>query len=141
MYLSFVEYKNMGGQDIEETTFNDLEFEASAVIDWWTFNRLHGEVVYPEALKKCMYRLIGLILERQSALATNAPISDSSSSVQPGIIQESNDGVSTTYNVMSAKEAISTLDTEIGNIIRMYLQGIRNSLGHKLLYRGVYPDE
>jgi len=141
MYLTYDEYADMGGQDIEETTFNDLEFEASSIIDWWTFNRLHGETEYPQALKKCMYRLIKLILDRQSALATKSPDSSDSSVIQPGIIQESNDGVTTMYNTLSAKEAVNTLDTEMGNIIRMYLQGIRNSLGHKLLYRGVYPDE
>ena len=141
MYLTYDEYADMGGQDIEETTFNDLEFEASSIIDWWTFNRLHGEIQYPEALKKCMYKLINLILERQTALTAKVPDSSDSNRVMPGIIQESNDGVTTMYNTLSAKEAVNTLDTEMGNIIRMYLQGIRNSLGHKLLYRGVYPDE
>ena len=88
-----------------------------------------------------MYKLIKLIQEKQIATALAPSSSDTSSTIQPGIIQESNDGVSTSYNTLSAKEAAETITKELENTVKMYLQGVRTSLGHRLLYRGVYPDE
>lgn len=138
MYLTFEEYQEYGGT-LEETAFNDLEFQARSVIDWWTFNRLSNETVYPEAVKRCVFRLIKLINDRQQAMLVGSQSSDSTKAA--GIASESNDGVSTTYNTLSATEAVDTLQKEMEDVIRLYLSAIRNSLGHNLLYRGVYPDE
>ena len=66
MYLTYEEYQNFGGT-LDETAFNDIEFEAEAHIDWYTFNRLWKQTEYPERLKKCMFHIIRL-LERQLAL-------------------------------------------------------------------------
>lgn len=57
MYLTYAEYTNMGGT-LDETAFNDFEFEAESIVDWYTFNRLHNMTTYPEKLKRCMYSLI-----------------------------------------------------------------------------------
>lgn len=138
MYLTFEEYQEYGGT-LEETAFNDLEFQARSVIDWWTFNRLSNETEYPEAVKRCVFRLIQLINDRQQAMLVGSQSSDSTKAA--GIASESNDGVSTTYNTLSATEAVDTLQKEMEDVIRLYLSAIRNSLGHNLLYRGVYPDE
>lgn len=138
MYLTFDEYQQYGGT-LEETTFQDLAFEAESVINWWTFNRLQNEETYPEAVKRCMYKLISLISDRQKAMIVDA--SGTNGVITAGITGESNDGVSTTYNTLSAGEATDTLKDEMHLAIRMYLQGIKNSLGHNLLYRGVYPGE
>ena len=138
MYLEYTEYQEMGGT-LDETTFQQLEFEARSVIDWWTFNRLQKETEYPEAVKRCIFKLIGLIQDKQKAMIVDANSEDGSK--QAGIASESNDGVSTSYNTLSAKEAVETLQKEFEDTIRMYLNGIKNSLGHKLLYRGIYPNE
>ena len=138
MYLTFDEYQQYGGT-LEETTFQDLAFEAESVINWWTFNRLQNEETYPEAVKRCMYKLISLISDRQKAMIVDA--AGTNGVITAGITGESNDGVSTTYNTLSAGEAADTLKDEMHLAIRMYLQGIKNSLGHNLLYRGVYPGE
>ena len=45
MYLTFDEYQEYGGT-LDEAAFYQLEFEARAVIDWWTFNRLQNEEEY-----------------------------------------------------------------------------------------------
>lgn len=139
MYLTYDEYINMGGAEMPETTFQQIEFEARCVIDYWTFNRLQKETEYPEAIKRCMLKLIQMISDKQKAMLTDIQASDGT--VKAGIIQEANDGVSASYNTLTAKEAVDTLQNEFPNTIRMYLTGVRNSLGHKLLYRGVYPDE
>ena len=139
MYLTYDEYANFGGNALEETAFQQLEFEARSIIDWWTFNRLQREENYPEALKRCMFKLIALLLDKERASAIDPETS--TLSVKPGLASESNDGVSAKYNTLSAKEAVDTIQKEIDNTIQTYLKGIRNSLGHNLLYRGIYPNE
>lgn len=139
MYLTYDEYTNFGGDALEETAFQQLEFEARTVVDWWTFNRLQNEENYPEAVKRCMFALIKLLQQKQQAMIVDA--SATNGSTQAGITGESNDGVSTTYNVMSAKEAVDAMKAELDNTIRMYLSNVKNSLGHKVLYRGLYPNE
>lgn len=138
MYLTYEEYLRYGGT-LDETAFQQLEFEARAVVDWWTFNRLQNEETYPEAVKRCIYKLIQLIANKQQAMVVDGQSSDET--VKPGIVSESNDGVSTSYNTLSAKEAIDTMQAEVAATIQLYLNGVKNSLGHKVLYRGVYPDE
>ena len=139
MYLTYDEYIAMGGETLEETAFDNLEFEARATIDWWTFNRLQNEVEYPEAVKRCMFALINLIKNKQDSMVTDAQAADGTK--QAGITHQSNDGVSISYNVMSASRLFDNAKSEIKTTIQQCLNGVVNSLGHKLLYRGVYPDE
>ena len=141
MYITYDDYMIMGGSALEETAFEQLEFEARAIIDYWTFNRLQKETEYPEAVKRCMFKLVSLINDKQKAMMVDAVSSTTNTVIQAGIASESNDGVSTSYNTLSAKEAVDTLQKEFSDTIQMYLTGVKNSLGHKLLYRGVYPDE
>lgn len=140
MYLTYDDYFNLGGTEItDETAFEQLEFEARCIIDWWTFNRLQNEETYPEAVKRCMFKLISLLNDKQKAMVVDAVSQDGT--VKAGVIHESNDGVATSYNTLSAKEAVEALGKATEDVIRMYLTGVRNSLGHKLLYRGLYPNE
>lgn len=139
MYLTYDEYIAMGGETLEETAFDNLEFEARATIDWWTFNRLQNDVEYPEAVKRCMFALINLIKNKQDSMVTDAQTADGTK--QAGITHQSNDGVSTSYNVISARSAVEMIKQDIQATIKMYLQGVRNSLGQKVLYRGIYPNE
>lgn len=141
MYLTFDEYLTFGGTLLEETAFDNLEFEARTVVDWWTYNRLQNDTEYPEAVKRCMYKLITMIKQKQDAQVLDGPNSAVTSSGRAGIMQESNDGVSTMYNVLSASEIVNQSQDEIKATIRMYLQNVRNSLGQKVLYRGLYPNE
>lgn len=138
MYLTFDEYQEFGGTLTDETAFTDLEFEARTIIDWWTYNRLQDEVEYPEAVKRCVFKLISIIKMKQDAQTLTGQEGVLN---RAGIINQSNDGVSTTYNVMTATEALDTVNAEIAHTIRKYLQGVRNSLGRKVLYRGLYPGE
>ena len=139
MYLTYTEYQNMGGT-LDEATFNDLEFEARTYVDWVTFNRLWGEEVIPQRVKECMYHIIRLVQNKLDALNANGS-GDGSSETSGGIISQSNDGVSITYNTMSAKDVIDQVNKELDDAINRYLQGITNSLGRRLLYRGLYPGE
>ena len=140
MYLTYLEYKSMGGT-LDETTFNDYEFQASAQVDWYTFNRFQKDTTYPEKLKKCMFHLIKLIQLQMDALTVGQTAGSDSSGASGGIASQSNDGVSISYNTLSAKDAVDLAGPEIKKTINQSLQGVMNSLGQKVLYRGLYPNE
>lgn len=140
MYLTYEEYQNMGGT-LDESAFQDLEFEARAYVDWMTFNRLWDEEVIPDRVKECMYHIIRLIENKLDALDANPAQGSESYDSSKGIVQQTNDGVSITFNKMSAKDIVDSMNDELQSGIQRYLQGVTNSLGKKLLYRGLYPGE
>lgn len=139
MYLTYTEYQEMGGT-LDETTFNDLAFEASSKIDWYTFNRLQNDTEYPDSLKRCMYRIIQYIQAEQQVSGLGDADS-TETGVNAGIASQSNDGVSISYNILSARDVVETGKAQIEQIIKQYLSSVVNSLGQKVLYRGVYPNE
>jgi len=138
MYLTYEEYQNMGGT-LDETTFDDLEFQAEALINWYTFNRLKNDTVFPEELKRLMKYLIGLAYSKSGML--DASGSGNSDNAGKMIASQSNDGVSISYNILSAKDAMDSIKSEGESAIQQYLQGVMNEAGRKLLYRGLYPGE
>lgn len=140
MYLTYEEYIQMGGEALEDTAFENLEFEARTQIDWWTFGRLKNEAEQSEAVKRCMYKLIELLDKQQKVLMVDAV--DEDGNIKAGLMaHQSNDGVSSTYNVITGNMAVRVLKSQLDNTIKMYLQDVRDSLGRKVLYRGLYPNE
>lgn len=139
MYLTYLEYQNYGGT-ADETTFNDLEFEASSVVDWYTFNRLQNESEYPEAVKRCIYKIIQYIVAQQQVNGLDTA-SAQNNAEGAGIASQSNDGVSVSYNVLNAKDVVDNSKAQIKQIVDQYLSAVKNKLGQKVLYRGVYPNE
>ena len=156
MYLDYETYQNMGGT-LDESAFNNFEYEAETVVNWYTFNRLKDEKEYPDELSRCMYRLIDLAKLRADALmlgAQSVTIATGDSgggqvttvTTSPYISHQSNDGVSVSYNALDAKDLFGQLQMDKrGNLLEetvfRYLQGVRNSKGYRLTYRGLYPDE
>lgn len=138
MYLTYEEYQNMGGT-LDETAFNDFEFEASAQIDWYTFCRLQHDAEVPMAVKRCAYALIKMLQDKRSAMLVGGASADGQT--QAGIASQSNDGVSVSFNVLSARDLVDMSKDAIEQLVQQYLQGVKNELGRKVLYRGVYPDE
>lgn len=139
MYLTYEEYTNMGGT-LDETAFEQFEWEARTKVDWYTFNRLQNEETYPEAVKRCVFKLISLLQAQDSAMGTSA-VNAEDASVTSQIASYSNDGVSVSYNTLSAKETLEAADNAVKRCVNEYLQGVVNSLGQKVLYRGIYPNE
>lgn len=140
MYLTYAEYQEYGGT-LDETAFNDIEFEAESYVNWYTFDRLCDEDEIPERVKKCMYQIIKLIQKQLELMNTPITNSEDESESSAQVASEANDGVSVAYNVISANEALELAKKDVENSIKRYLQGVTNSLGRKLLYRGIYPDE
>lgn len=139
-YLEYEKYIEMGGS-LDLATFNDLSFEAESIINWVTFNRLKNEKELPEEVAKLMYRLIQLINAKQVASALPLENGGTVGGYASGIASQSNDGVSISYNVISASEIVNNSKKEMEEEVRKYLQGVTNSLGRKVLYRGLYPGE
>lgn len=142
MYLTYADYTEMGGT-LDESAFHDLEFEAETYIDWVTFNRLQNEdeEMIPDRVKQCMYHLIKLIAQQMFILNPDDATTESTGITGAGIASQSNDGVSISYNVLSARDALELSKADVDKTIHRYLQGVTNSLGRKLLYRGLYPNE
>ena len=98
-----------------------------------------------------MYQLIRLKYLEESLIG--ASLGDTGQAVgtsgiawtkEAGITQESNDGVSVSYNTLSAGELLAYLNGQKtkGDLVRQYLESIViNDLGRRILYRGVYPGE
>lgn len=155
MYLTYEAYQNMGGT-LDETTFNNFEYEAETIVNWYTFNRLKDEKEedYPAELARCMNRLIelakleadALLLGKQTIITTDGEGNKSTVETSAYIKSQSNDGVSISYNNVDASDLFNRLsslgkDNPLAQTVFRYLQGVRNSLGKKLTYRGLYPDE
>ena len=138
MYLTYDEYKTMGGT-LEEVPFNDFEFQAEVQINYATFSRLKTDNTFPNEVKRLTKYLVDL-LEKQAAAFS---LGKGSSSADSGayVTSQSNDGVSVSYNGMSSTDLVTMCKTEVQSAIKNYLDGVTNEAGHKLLYRGLYPGE
>ena len=141
MYLTYEQYQSLGGT-LSEAVFSDCEMEAEMLVNWFTFDRLKNEQTYSEDVQKCVYMLIKYIALQSGLDGSGNVNTDGSIKVtRGGIASESNDGVSASYNVLSAQELMENAKSKIEEIIKMSLQGVVNSLGRKVLYRGLYPGE
>lgn len=137
MYLTYEEYQNMGGT-LDVTAFDDLEFEAEALINWYTFNRLKNDSTFPVELKRLMKYLINLAYSKNELIDASGSGSDTAGKT---VASQSNDGVSVSYNILSAKDLMEATKNDAENAIKQYLQGVTNEAGRLLLYRGIYPNE
>lgn len=148
MYLNYDEYKDYGGT-LEEAEFQDLEYDAESTVNWYTFNRLKrpewSSVLRSEALKRCMYQLIRWKqMETELLSASSGGIGFGHGWVkEAGITQQSNDGVSTSYNTLSSGDLMAYFNgaKTKEDLMQRYLNGIVNDLGQSILYRGLYPGE
>lgn len=137
MYLTYEEYLNMGGT-LDESAFDNYLIDSEMLIDWYTFNRLHGETEIPERVKQCVFKLISLADMKSKSLVLGREVDGTGNA---SVSAQSNDGVSISYNTLSASQALDLIKLESGQIVKQYLNGVVNSVGRKLLYRGIYPDE
>lgn len=143
-YLTFAEYTEMGGTITTETLFNSLALDAQGYIDWYTFNRLWKESWRTEdvmeRVKICMFQLIKL-LEVKASVLTPDVSSTGGINTNAQLMSQANDGVSATYAVLSGNALYEKSSQEINDCIMRYLNGVMNSAGRKILYRGLYPGE
>ena len=137
MYLSYEEYREMGGT-LDNTAFSNYLIDAETLIDWYTFNRLHNEIDIPVRVKQCVFKLISLADMKAKSFVLGREVDGTGNAA---VSAQSNDGVSISYNTLSASQAFDLIKSESNQIVKQYLNGVVNSIGRKLLYRGIYPDE
>ena len=126
-YLTYKEYTSLGGEQIGETPFNLLEFEARKQIDIRTQKRLANLQTIPNEVKLCMFNLINRIS------SYNTTTQDANKNVA----NESIDGYSITYITSTQiREIIASKNVEIDNIIMNDLYGVIVNNEH-LIYVGV----
>ena len=141
MYLSYDEYKEYGG-NLDETTYNEFEFEAEALVNYYTFNRLKNDTVIDEPVKRLIFVLIDIAQKKEATLGLGVSSSSSESNASDVYItRQANDGVDTTYNSMSAATLYQLCRQETSRAIQRYLAQVVNQAGQKVLYRGLYPGE
>lgn len=141
MYLSYTEYQDYGGT-LDETTYNAYEFEAEAIINYYTFDRLKQDSEVNESVKRLVYTLVDIAERKAAALALGmSSSSETSASSQVYITKQSNDGVATSYNGMSASNLFNICKSETKNAVIRYLSNVVNEAGRKVLFRGLYPGE
>lgn len=153
LYLPYITYKGLGGT-LDEITFSRFEYEAETIVNWYTFNRLKGEEKYPDELEYCMFSLIeyaklqadAILLGKHTVTVTDDEGHSTSVETTAYIKSQSNDRVSISYNNVDASDLFKRLtstgkDNPMAQIVFRYLQGVRNSKGYRLTYRGMYPDE
>ena len=138
MYLTYEEYKTFGGT-LSETAFNSVVYDAQAKIDYYTYNRLVKDTVISNNVKQAAVKIIGLIDTYNNYRNLITDIGN------PIAISQSNDGVSMSFggyagnttpqDLLNAKKQ---LETDIFDVLKVYLISERNQAGNLLLYRGVY---
>lgn len=121
MYLSYIEYKELGGT-MNEATFNKNEFEIENKIDYLTNGRIKNLSQVPQAVKMLCFRLGTSFWEKVEIDAPNNLTSYSN-----GI--ESFGYANTTASSQSS--SISVIDKQINNLVAEYLWEYP-----ELLYRG-----
>lgn len=133
-YLTYTEYQAYGGT-LTQTRFDDLEFEAEAYVNRLSFNRFMNDTTFPDALKRLVKKLIDVAEKKEDALSLGSKGGDAY------VTNQSNDGVSVTFNGMSASDLFRLTKTESDRLIVRYLSGVKNEAGRLVLYRGLYPGE
>lgn len=148
-YLSYEDYISLGG-DLDESVFNRYAFRAENAINFRTFDRIpklnlaEQSERFLYALHMTMYELVSLYVAQDSYIGlAKATTIDADGNTVPEIrlLGQSNDGVTVTYNVANAKDAMFNIEKQMDDIIQKGLNGVTFGLGRKLLWRGIYPDE
>lgn len=124
MYLTFEEYQEWGGQQ-SESAFTRLEYKARMLVDEYTFGRLRNEETIPEAVKRLVFELIGMLGNMDMSAEGYGGVAES----------ESNDG----YSIKMAEGTVLTAAEsmlQMGRLIETYLANEKTAAGVPLLYCG-----
>lgn len=119
MYLTFEEYKGMGGT-VDENAFKRGEMRASALITRMTHGRILNESPVRECVKYAAFDLVSAIVSDMQMGADGCDVASMS-----------NDGVSITFATATSSAR------RYAQIVRSYLDCQLDANGTPLLYAGV----
>jgi len=122
-YLTYEEYQSYGGT-ASETEFTMLEFRARKRIDYLTATRVQAMAEVPEAVKLCMFSIMGIDSKAGAEAQVNNPV----------VTSFNTDGYSESYGkALGVEDADKTMSASI----RSMLWGENDDNGTPLLYRGL----
>lgn len=143
MYLTYNEFVEYGGTDMDESTFNQNEYKCAKMIDGMTANRVHDMAEVPEAVKRCIFELI-----KQEQIfndSMNEIIARASHGGGTQMVSSfSTDGYSETFATGTGNtgEYLQVLRSKTDELqkrtVSDFLAYEYDDYGVKLLYRGVY---
>lgn len=145
-YLSYDEYVDFGG-NLDPRTYMGYEFSAESTLNYYTYDRLTKTPLSEqpsktqEAVKLCMFELIKLMQLKDSSIGLTPKENLADISADANVAEQENDGVRIRYNYLRAEDSSGIIRAKINEIISRSLSACTTSLGRKLLYRGLYPDE
>ncbi len=113
-YLSYADYQSMGGT-ASNTAFTLLEYKARMMINKITRQRLVADTTVQEPVKMLTYELVDIHTTDQNGKT---------------ITSESSGSYSVSYDV-------SKLSNDTKDLIKSYLNGVKNQAGENVLYMGV----
>ena len=126
-YLTYEEYRGLGGSAIDLMSFNLLEFECRKIIDLRTKLRLKNVDTVPDEVKLCMFKMMEKIIvydEKEKSINTN------------NIASENIDGYSVSFlGSNEIEEIIKNKSKELDDIIFESLYGVIVNNEH-LIYLG-----
>lgn len=141
-YLTEKQYNDLGYELVDSDSFERYNYKAKTKIDKYTFRRFINDEKAPEELKMCMCELIDMLYSFDKTLASYQ--FNANGEYDTYVKKESNDGVSVEYgsrltNVTfdSLSTARKTFELSVYNLIRDYLNGVKNECGKLVLYRGI----
>lgn len=123
MYLSYQEYAGMDG-GVDAAAFARLDAKAEKLVDRATHGRLKGEEPVRDAVKNCVFELIGEICREEAAREMDGGRE---------LASMSNDGLSVSFASQSAAGGASPRQMQI---LRQWLGDELSCCGVYLLYAG-----
>lgn len=122
-YITESEYKQLLGINSIPDNFENLNIQASAVINYKTFGRIDINNI-PEEVKYCTCVVIDLIENKNKVISEIGNLKS-----------QSIEGWSESYS--TPQEIEKDFDLEVESILKLHLTGIIGTDGNPLLYRGV----
>jgi hypothetical protein len=122
-YVTQNEYKELLGTNSIPDNFENLNIEASAVINQKTFGRINIANI-PEQVKYCTCLVINLIDNKKKVISETGNIKS-----------QSIEGWSETYS--TPEEIEKDFNSQVDSILKLHLSNILGTDGNPLLYRGI----
>ena len=122
-YITETEYKELSGTDSIPDNFNQLNIEASTLINYKTQGRINQNNI-PEQVKYATCLVINLVNEKKAKIS------------EIGNLKSQNiEGWSETYT--TPDEIEKDFNTEVDELLEQYLFGLVSENGLPYLYKGV----
>lgn len=154
MYITFEEYTNLYN-DITEQEFNNLEYEASRLVDVYTSGvdgvlKLREYMPVDEydvtAIKRCVAKLIHEMSMFDKAKNASGYMEREDGSIMGKTVKSVSSGsesisyeiTASVYEKASSDESVKSV--YLKNVICEYLRGVCDLNGVNVLYMGAYPN-